>query len=91
MSGMLPLYCFTFPHQCGNIKALGWPFMAGTNQLTSWSRWNWDIQDRVHEDALNQPIPFFHIYLRYIFILFRQLNLDFTKFILPSDFRLKFL
>jgi hypothetical protein len=50
MSGMLPAYCFSFPHQCGNIKGLGWPFIANTNQLTSWSRWNLDIHDRVHED-----------------------------------------
>jgi hypothetical protein len=96
MSGMLPVYCFSFPHQCGNIKALGWPFIADTNQLTGWSRWNWDIHDRVHKDSLmgQYPEPA-HTLLpclsKIFFILFRQLNLGFAKFILPSYFRLKFL
>jgi hypothetical protein len=52
MSGMLPVSCLSFPHLCGNVKALGWPFIADINLLTSWSRWNWDIYDRVHKNSL---------------------------------------
>jgi len=52
MSGMLPVSCLSFPHLSGNVKALGWPFIADINLLTSWSRWNWDIYDRVHKNSL---------------------------------------